>query len=90
MLVTVSGITQTTDDQTWDRNWCWRFTSVSVEKLFGEKFPPENLEVKGFGNVLVAASFLYGLSTNDLKQQELDYYDHRYEILITARTVKPS
>ncbi len=90
MLVTVSGISQTTDDQTWDRNWCWRFTSVSVEKLFGEKFPPENLEVKGFGNVLVAASFLYGLSTNDLKQQELDYYDHRYEILITARAVKPS
>jgi SAM-dependent methyltransferase len=89
VLATVSGISQTTDDEPWDRNWCWGFTSLSARKLFEEKFPPENVEVTGYGNVLVAASFLYGLATEDLTEEELDYYDSRYEITISVRAVKP-
>jgi len=89
VLATVSGISQTTDDEPWDRNWCWGFTSLSARKLFEEKFPAENLEVTGYGNVLVAASFLYGLAKEDLTKEELDFYDSRYEITISVRAIKP-
>lgn len=89
VLATVSGISQTTDDEPWDRNWCWGFTSLSARKLFEEKFPAETLEVAGYGNVLVAASFLYGLAKEDLTKEELDFYDSRYEITISVRAIKP-
>jgi len=89
ILATVAGISQTTEDLPWDRNWCWGFTSVSARKIFEEEFPKENVTVQGYGNVLVAASFLYGLSTDDLKKDELDYHDRNYEIVLSIRAVKP-
>ena len=89
ILATVAGISQTTEDLPWDRNWCWGFTSVSARKIFEEEFPKEYVTVQGYGNVLVAASFLYGLSTDDLKKNELDYYDRNYEIVLSIRAVKP-
>jgi hypothetical protein len=36
----------------------------------------------------VAISFLHGLSAEELSQEELDYHDPNYEILITLRVVK--
>jgi hypothetical protein len=33
-------------------------------------------------------AFLYGLSTRDLRSQELDFHDPDYEVLITVRAVK--
>lgn len=90
ILATLAGISQTDDYNFWEKNWYWRFTSVSAEKLFKEKFPGSNVEIQGYGNVFSAACFLYGLVKEDLKQEELDYYDHKYEILITIKAVKPS
>lgn len=62
---------------------------LNAEKFFEEKFPVENPDVTGYGNVLVAATFLYGLAKEDLTQEELDYYDNRYEITVSVRAVKP-
>jgi SAM-dependent methyltransferase len=67
----------------------WRFTTLSAKRLFEEVFPPENVEVKAYGNVLVAVAFLHGLAAEELKQKELDYHDPDYEVLITVRAVKP-
>lgn len=88
LLTTLSGISQTTGAP-WDRYWCWNFTSVSAEKLFKEFFPDSNIEIQGYGNVLVATSFLQGIVTEELTQEELDFHDPNYEILITVRAVKP-
>jgi SAM-dependent methyltransferase len=67
----------------------WRFTSMSARRLFQEAFPPENVEVEAYGNVLVAISFLHGLALEELRQDELDYFDPEYEVSITVRAVKP-
>lgn len=89
MLATVPGISHISryDMDRWGD--FWRFTTLSARRLFAEAFPPENIEVEAFGNVLVAAAFLYGIVVEELRKEELDYRDRDYEFLITIRTRKP-
>ena len=67
----------------------WRFTSLSAHKLFTEVFPGSHVAVQAHGNVLAAMAFLHGLVSEELRQEELDYFDPDYEVLITIRAVKP-
>lgn len=87
-LVTVPGISHIGDNE-WDKYWCWSFTALSVQKLFEEFFPKENIQIETHGNVLVASAFLYGLATEELSREELDYCDRNYQVTITIRAVKP-
>jgi hypothetical protein len=66
----------------------WRFTTLSARRLFEGVFPPENITIEAYGNVLAATAFLYGLAAEELRQKELDYRDPDYEVLITVRAVK--
>jgi hypothetical protein len=66
----------------------WRFTSLSARRTFESGFPEGDLRVEAHGNVLAATAFLHGLSTRDLRPQELDFHDPDYEVLITVRAVK--
>ncbi len=66
----------------------WRITTQSAKKLFQEFFKTTNITIKAFGNVLTAVAFLEGLATEELKQEELDYFDPDYEVLVTIRAVK--
>lgn len=88
LLITVPGISQISryDMDRWGD--FWRFTTLSTQKLFEEKFSPEDIEVKSYGNVLAATAFLYGLAVDDLKPEQLNYYDPDYQMLITVRAVK--
>jgi SAM-dependent methyltransferase len=70
-------------------HWCWAFTQLSARRLFEEAFPAQNVELEAHGNVLAAISFLHGLVVEELRQEELDYHDPDYEVLITLRAVKP-
>jgi len=89
VLVTIPGITKISryDMDRW--GYYWSFTTKSAQRLFEATFPAENVQVEAHGNVLVAIAFLHGLATQDLSQQELDYIDQDYELLITVRVVKP-
>ncbi|NPU85317.1 MAG: methyltransferase [Syntrophaceae bacterium] len=89
LLATFPGISQISryDMDRWGDYW--RFTTLSAQKMFGNVFPPEMIEVKAHGNVLVAVSFLHGLATEELTSNELDFHDPDYEVLITVRAVKP-
>ncbi|MBW4636460.1 MAG: glycosyltransferase [Iphinoe sp. HA4291-MV1] len=87
-LVTVPGISHIGDYQ-WSDYWCWSFTALSVGRLFEEFFPTKNLQIETHGNVLVATAFLYGLATEELRREELDYRDRNYQVTITIRAVKP-
>ena len=42
------------------------------------------------GNVLAAIAFLHGLAREELRQEELDTKYSDYEVLITARAVRPA
>ena len=89
VLATLCGISQISryDMERWGDYW--RFTSLSTRRLFEEVFPPANVTVEAYGNVLAATALLYGLASHELRTQELDFRDPDYEVSITVRAVKP-
>ena len=66
----------------------WSFTDYSLKKLLEEDFPKDSIKVGTHGNVWVAAAFLYGLGSGELKKEVYDYNDPNYQLIITARAVK--
>lgn len=89
ILATFQGISQISryDMDRWGDYW--RFTTLSARRLFAEVFPPDCITVQAHGNVLAAIALLHGLAAEELRRDELDYYDPDYEVLITVRAVKP-
>jgi SAM-dependent methyltransferase len=89
VLATMGGITPISrrDMERWGHYWS--FTTLSARLLFEEAFPPANVQVDSFGNVLAATAFLYGLAAEELHPDELDYRDPDYEFLVTVIAVKP-
>lgn len=67
----------------------WRLTAQSARRLFQEHFPSTNLKIEVYGNVFSAIAYLHGLAAEELSQNELDYSDPDYEVLIAVRAVKP-
>jgi hypothetical protein len=90
VLVTVPGITPVNrqDSESWGNHWCWSFTALSARRLFEEHFRAEHVHVETHGNVLAAASFLYGLGRERADAHELDHRDPDYEMVITLRAQK--
>lgn len=89
LLATFPGISQISryDMECWGDYW--RFTTLSARRLFEEAFPESDVRAEAYGNVLTAVASLHGLAAEELKREELDYYDQDYEVLITVRAVKP-
>ena len=68
----------------------WRFTKASANRMFTEFFPSDSIQIEVYGNVLVCTSFLMGLASEELKKEELDYYDPNFPLLVCIRAVKPA
>jgi SAM-dependent methyltransferase len=66
----------------------WRLTSQSAARLFADAFGADRVEVHSFGNVLTASAFLYGLSSRELRPDELATHDPRYPLVIAVRAVR--
>jgi SAM-dependent methyltransferase len=88
LLATVPGISQISpyDRDRWGEYW--RFTSQSLRRLLADAFEPEHVSVETFGNVLASTALLQGLAVEDLRPEELDHHDQRYEMLIAGRAAK--
>jgi SAM-dependent methyltransferase len=88
LLTTVPGITQASpyDRDRWGEYW--RFTEQSLGRLLSDTFGSANVTVEAYGNVLASMAFLQGLAVEDLRSDELDHRDQRYQMLITGRAVK--
>jgi SAM-dependent methyltransferase len=88
LLVTVPGISQMSpyDRDRWGEYW--RFTAQSLGRLLGESFGNEHVAVEAYGNVLASTAFLQGLCAEDLRRDELDHRDQRYQMLVAGRAVK--
>lgn len=88
LLTTNPGIGQLSGHawETWGQYW--RFTSKSIERLLQEVFPPEKVKVDVYGNVLAATAFLYGISAHELRPEELNHRDWKYQVSIVSRSVK--
>ena len=83
-LVTVGGISQIIDYERRKFRHFWNFTDMSLSKAFQAHPEVESIETKVYGNVKSATAFLYGLSYDELKKEELDYLDDRYQVIIAA------
>lgn len=68
------------------RNWgeYWRFTEQSLRKLLQESFKEENINIYSYGNMKAAIAFLYGLCVEELSEEDLDYKDIQYPLIIAA------
>ncbi|MBI4804282.1 MAG: methyltransferase domain-containing protein [Desulfovibrio sp.] len=88
ILASVPGISQISryDYDRWGD--FWRFTDLGVRRLFEDFFSPTNVSVQTFGNVLTSVSFLHGIVTEELTEEELAHIDPDYQLLIAIRAVK--
>lgn len=89
LLVTCGGITKIARREGIDA-WgeYWHLTAQAAQHLFAEFFPPQNVKLQVYGNVLAATALLYGLAAEELTPRELDFCDADYEVLIAVRAVK--
>ena len=89
LIATMPGLSPISryDAERW--GYYWGFTSQSVQRLFEEAFPAANVYIQAYGNVLTATAFLYGMATQELKREEMDFLDEDYEVLIAVRAEKP-
>ncbi|HYG03226.1 MAG TPA: glycosyltransferase [Chryseosolibacter sp.] len=87
LLLTVPGISHI-DHGLWRDYWLWSFTDKSIQKLLNENFNDSNVKIRTFGNVYVAAAFLYGMGLPELKEKELLIHDPSYQVIISAKATK--
>lgn len=90
LLATVPGLTKISPPENEVFGEWWHYTARSVRRMAEEAFGEGNVEVVSYGNVLVAAGFLYGLAASDLSPAELDAHDPLYEVVVGLRAVKRS
>ncbi len=90
LLATVPGISQIyRDDQHGWKDY-WRFTTYSAEKLLEPFFMQSDISIKTYGNVLIATAFLYGFCAEELTEEEFEFTDIDYQVLISFRVHKNS
>jgi SAM-dependent methyltransferase len=88
VLVSVPGIAPLSPDE---MEYCgdyWRFTRLSLQRLFEDVFPGGSVSVESHGNVLAAVAFMHGLAVEELKPEELDQRDPFIEVSIFLKAVK--
>lgn len=90
VLVSVPGISQIAEIEMEYCGEYWRFTGLSLKRLFEDVFPAGCVKVESRGNVLAAIAFLHGLAAEELRTEELDDSAPNYEVSLLLRAVKPS
>ena len=88
MLATFPGISQIIRDS-WRQYWCWNFTEVSAQRLFTEVFPVRKRQYRRSRKCVGCRRVFVWLAAEELQQNELDYRDPEYELLIAVKAIKP-
>lgn len=88
LLLTVPGVSTAGHGNGSDKGPYWNFTGNVINRLLAEYFDPSAIQVHTYGNVLAAASLLYGMGKPELTRQELSANDPNYQIVITAKVIK--
>lgn len=87
LLLTVPGISHIAQDE-WGKFWQWSFTLNSIQAALSDAFTGAAPIIKTFGNVKLAAAFLYGFGLPEIQKEELDYVDEHYPLIITVSVTK--
>lgn len=84
VLASIPGITPIVPDDRDRWGQYWSFTVDSVNRLFGDVFGLDNIEVHCHGNVKTSIALLHGLAVEDLRSEDFDQDDPRYPLIITV------
>jgi glycosyltransferase involved in cell wall biosynthesis len=87
LLLTVPGITHI-DSGEWREHWLWAFTDKAMQKIFSEVFPTGKADIKTYGNVYIATTFLYGMSLQEVNKELLNEHDPSYQVIISVKITK--
>ncbi|MEX1238227.1 MAG: glycosyltransferase [Cyclobacteriaceae bacterium] len=87
LLLTVPGISHI-DRGEWRDYWLWSFTDTSIKRLMADSFNGSSVQVNTYGNVYVAAAFLYGMGLPEFRKDFLFQHDPSYQVIISAAAVK--
>ncbi len=88
LLATVPGITQYVPDDKEMWGQYWSFTDQSLQRLFGDTFGADNIEIGSNGNVFTTTAFLYGLVVEDLRDRDFAEDDPDYPLILTVRATR--
>lgn len=66
----------------------WRFTPLSLRKLFEQSFATDQIQVNHMGNALSATCFIQGIPAEKLSGRELDHIDDDYPVTLTLMAKK--
>jgi hypothetical protein len=87
LLASLPGISQISREDMRDWGDWWRFTERSTERLFGDVYGRDNVEIERHGTVVAAAAFLYGLAVEEMDIGQLEPPDPDFHFLMTVRAV---
>jgi peptidoglycan/xylan/chitin deacetylase (PgdA/CDA1 family) len=68
----------------------WRVTEAGARALVGRVFPPGEIEIHAYGNVMATTAFLHGLGAHEIDVAERAPYDPYFPMLIGVRARKPA
>jgi SAM-dependent methyltransferase len=66
----------------------WRYTSHSARRIFGDVFGPDNVEVRTYGNLVLAMAYLNGFAVEDLDPEDFEHVDPLIELISTVKATK--
>lgn len=83
-LLTVAGISQVSryDAELWGSYY--GFHEDAIRTLFEPVFGRENIMVETYGNVKTSVALLCGLCQEDLQEEDFDYNDKDYPLIVTV------
>jgi SAM-dependent methyltransferase len=89
LLVCVPGISRL-DPDPGPAHDLHRFTPAGLAATLRATLPAAEQHTVGYGNLLTAVAFLYGIAAEELRPEELAAYDPHYPVLAAARVVRPA
>jgi SAM-dependent methyltransferase len=89
LLLTVPGITKISPEDRDRSGDYWRFTAESLYRLLAAEFPEQTVTVETQGNVKSSLGLLHGISAGEIPEIELDQCDDHYQLVVSARAVRP-
>jgi Methyltransferase domain len=90
LLVCVPGISRLDPDPGPDHD-LHRFTPAGLAATLRATLPEAGQpRVVGYGSLLAAVAFLYGIAAEELRPEELAAYEPHYPVLAAARVAKPA
>jgi hypothetical protein len=66
----------------------WRLTDRSLTRLIADNTDCDDFEVEAHGNLVASIAFMMGMASVELTQEELDFQDARFPIMVAARVRK--